>query len=207
MRADGSHERQLTRLGGIALFPDFSPNGRRVAFNFQDSGAPVADIWTIRDSGRHPRQLTDTPNEDDAYPAWSPDGRSIVFIRSNADFTASQLWIMDRRGRHQRALTSDPLFKDQLPDWRPDGRQIAYQAGGDNWLINPDGSRQLNITNTPDVQEYGTVWSPDGQRIAFLNFGDRLVYTMRADGSDARVVRPGLGVQFVPAWQPLQHRR
>jgi TolB protein len=178
-----------------------------VAFQLQANPTAPANIWTIRDNGTGLRRLTNTPAKDEAYPAWSPDGRWIAFIRSNADYSEGQLWVMDRHGRHQRQLTFDPAPKDQLPDWRPDGKQIAYEAGGgdggDLWLINPDGSGQVNVTHTPEVPELGVAWSPDGQRLAYLNFRDRLVYTMRPDGSDVRVVRPGLGTQYVPAWQPL----
>lgn len=204
MNADGSHERQLTRRGGTsaAIFPDFSPNGRRVAFMWRAASTDLFDIWTVRTDGRQYQQLTRTPDLDDSYPAYSPSGRTLVFLRSNAGRTNTQVWLMDRHGRHQRQLTFDAALKDQLPDWRPDGRKIAYQAGGDLWLINPDGSGQVNVTNTPGVQEFGAAWSPDGQRIAYLNFGDRRVYTMRPDGTDVRAVGPASGVQFVPAWQP-----
>jgi Tol biopolymer transport system component len=209
MRADGSKKRQLTRLGEgrRATFPDFSPSGRHVAFTYQTEAGALADIWTVRDDGRRPRPLTNTPDVDDAFPAWSPDGRHIVFLRRNADRSVSQVWTMDRHGRHLRQFTFDPAAKDQVPDWRPDGKKIAYQADGDIWLINPDGSGQVNITNTPDVQEFGTAWSPDGRRIAYLNFGERVVYTMRADGTDVRAVGAGLGQQFVPAWQPRRQAR
>ena len=134
----------------------------------------------------------------EAFPVYSPNGRRIVYLAG--DGQTSQVWIMDRHGRQQRQLTFDTTVKDQVPDWRPDGQKIAYQADGDIWQMNPDGTGQVNITRTPDIVEYGTAWSPDGKRIAFLNFGERVVYTMNADGTDVRAVATGLGVQFVPGW-------
>lgn len=206
MNADGADEQQLTRLGGRATFPDFSPDGRRVAFQWRALDATRFDIWTVRADGSKPRQLTHTPDVHEQWAAWSPNGRKIVFVRSDAA-GPPQLWLMDRRGRHQRQLTFDPAFKDQVPDWRPDGKQIAYMAANDIWVINPDGSRQINITNTPNVREYGTAWSPDGRRIAYLNIDDGKVYTMNADGTDVRAASTGLGREFVPAWQPRRHTR
>lgn len=206
MRADGSEQRQVTSGAGRAGFPDYSPNGKLIAFSLSDASTALGDIWSVRLKTGALRQLTDTPSEHDNYPAYSPDGRSIVFLRANAARTSSQLWIMRRNGRHERQLTFDATYKDQLPDWRPDGRKIAYQAAGDIWLIDPDGSNAVNVTNTPGMNEYGVAWSPDGKRIAFLDFGQRVLYTMRADGTDVRGVGTGWGVQFVPGWQPKSWR-
>jgi TolB protein len=202
MNADGTDQEPLTDLGGFATFPDFSPNGHKVAFTTRESPAHDFDIWTIRDNGRHPRNLTDSPDADEVYPAWSPDGRWIAFIRTEVGAPTGQLWIMDRQGRRQRQITFDEPLKQQLPDWHPDGKVIAYEAGRDLWLIHPDGSRQRNITNTPGVAEYGPAWSPDGERIAFLEFDERLVHTMRADGTDVRLLTSEPGLHRVPAWQP-----
>jgi Tol biopolymer transport system component len=207
MNPDGTDQRQLTDLGGRATFPDFSPNGRRLALQWRALDATRFDIWTVKADGTKPRQLTDTPDLHEHWPAWSPNGRKIAFVRSDAAGIANQLWLMTRHGRHQRQLTYDATFKDQLPDWRPDGKQIAYMADNDIWVINPDGSRQINITNTPNIREYGTAWSPDGRRIAYLNIDDSRVYTMNADGTDVRPATTGLGPEFVPAWQPRWHNR
>jgi len=207
MQADGTDQRRLTTLGGRATFPDFSPDGRRVAFQWRALDATRFDIWTVRADGSKPRQLTDTPDVHDQWPAWSPSGRKIVFVRFDAAGTASQLWLMDRHGRHQRQLTFDATFKDQVPDWRPDGKQIAYLADNDIWVVNPDGTGQINVTNTPNVREYGTAWSPDGRRIAYLNIDDGKVYTMAADGTGVRPATTDLGAEFVPAWQPRRHSK
>jgi len=147
MEADGTNQQQLTHLNQRATFPDFSLNGRHVAFTLVAAPGALADIWTIRDDGCRP--LTTTADVDDVYPAWSPNGRTIIFLKRNTDRSRSQLWNMNRHGR-QRQLTFDATIRDQLPDWRPDGKRIAYQAGNDIWLINPDGTGQVNITNNPE---------------------------------------------------------
>lgn len=206
MLADGSGERQLTHLGGFATFPDFSRNGRRVAFTHRASSADDFDIWSISDNGRNPRNLTESSDADESYPAWSPDGRWIVFVRAEVGAQTGQLWIMDRHGRRQRQLTFDQPLKQQLPDWRPDGDLIAYEAGRDVWVIRPDGSGQRKVTDTAEIAEYGPTWSPDGERIAYLEFDQRLIYTMRADGTDVRQLTSEAGLQRVPGWQPLPHR-
>lgn len=76
MKADGSHQRQVTRPGGSALFPDFAPNGHRATFSWVPQGsAAVAGLWSVRRDGRKLRQLTNSPDVDEAFPAYSPTGR------------------------------------------------------------------------------------------------------------------------------------
>ena len=204
MKQNGKDKQRLTRLGGGATFPDFSPDGSKIAFNALPAGATNRDVYVMSADGSGLADVTNASG-DDLYPAWSPDGSKIVFESNRTGL--SQVWIMNADGSDQTQLTYDATRKDQTPEWSPDGTRIAYTvdvsttvAGGDIWVMNADGSNQHAITSGPE-REYGPVWSPDGTQFAFLDFVSRTVYVMNADGSGRYAVHPG-GVQFVPAWQP-----
>ncbi len=209
MDANGGHERQVTRLGTSATFPDFSPDGRLLAFSAPPAAGADSDLWLVPAAGGAPTRVTHTPDTLEENAAWSPDGRRILFTRIAGDFSGSQLWTMDVASGVETRLTSDATFKDQTPDWSPDGTRIAYTADDDIWLMDADGSDQVNLTHSADV-EFGATFSPDGRQIAFTGTGgpvpagERYVQTIHTDGSDRRVVRPTPGLrQAVPAWQPL----
>lgn len=89
---DGSHFKALTRSGD---HPDWSPDGRRIAFGSKG-------ICTVDLKGRVVRL---TPSGDD--PSWSPDGSRIVFERNGG------LWVMDKNGSHQHLL----VRAGYEPDW------------------------------------------------------------------------------------------
>ena len=57
MKADGTRERNLTNSPGVQDFdPDWSPNGRRIAFVSERDGD--AEIYTMKPDGSRVRQLT-----------------------------------------------------------------------------------------------------------------------------------------------------
>ncbi len=208
MKQNGTDKQQVTHMSGVAIFPDYSPDGSEIVFAAQPAGAAARNIYVVPSDGGTPQQLTTVGNN--VYPAFSPDGSKIVFT-SNRTGT-SQVYVMNADGSGQTQLTFDLQPKDQVPDWSPDGSKIAYLADthgisdvtpswGDIWVMNADGSGRHAITN--GASWYGTAWSPDGTRIATLDFPSRTVYTVNAaDGSDAEAVHPGPGPQFVPGWQP-----
>jgi TolB protein len=112
-----------------------------------------------------------------------------------------------------RVLTEQPGF---FSDWRADGRRIAYDffdADGNQQIATskPDGSDLRVITSGVGIHEVPS-WSPDGDRLVFdfsaepdpetPGFETRL-WTMRADGSDARPLplrNPGFDVE--PRYSP-----
>jgi len=208
MKANGKQERQITHLGTSATFPDFAPDGRRLAFAAPPPGETNAELWLVPTEGGAPTRVTHTPDTSERHPVWSPDGSKLLFVRL-AGGTSGQLWTLDVRSGQETQLTFDPTFKDQTPDWSPDGARIAYAADDDIWIMQADGTGQVNLTDSPDA-EFGTAFSPDGTHIAFTGTdgpvptGERYVQTIRTDGSDRRVVAPTPGLrQAVPGWQPL----
>jgi Tol biopolymer transport system component len=213
MTANGAHLRELTNVS-VASFPDYSPDGRRIAFNGQIAGDTHDEIFVMNTDGSHLTQLTSDEGNND-WPAWSPRGHRIAFISDRTGI--EQVYTMYADGDRQTQLTFQPVAHDQLPDWRPDGRQIAYAQGNPGvtekiWVMNADGSDQHQVSSGA-ADDFGPAWSPDGRNIAFVRDylnGDRPVMVLNpSDGDDAHPIYDPTGTvtQFVPSWQPRHHRR
>ena len=125
--ATGHNLQQLTDLS-FASFPDYSPDGRRIAFDAQIAGQPNDEIFVMDADGSHVTQLTSRTGNND-WPAWSPDGRRLAFISDRTGIT--EVFTMRTDGSAQTQLTFQPASHGQLPDWRPDGKKIAYSQGDD----------------------------------------------------------------------------
>jgi hypothetical protein len=90
---DGSHERQIQpRRGG--LFPDWSPDGRRIAFGSQRQGS--FDVWVMDADGGGQRRLTRGVDQESPV-AWLPDGR-IVFSSFHGDQPLPTWYLMSPDG-------------------------------------------------------------------------------------------------------------
>jgi Tol biopolymer transport system component len=186
----------VTKSPYSALFPAFSPDRRRLAFEANDGGPAAEDIFVVGASGGKIRRLTGAPGADTGA-AFSPDGRRIAFLTHRNG--TPQIWVMRANdGREQRRLTRGAQ-PDGEPEWSPNGRRIAFAAAGDIWVMNADGSARVNLTRSPTA-ETAVTWSPDGRRLAYLHRGaNRRVYVMNADGSGKRALG-GTGNQLNPSW-------
>ena len=177
MDKNGGGQHAVTNTGGYAVFPDWSPDGRKIAFDGFQGSDPFDEIYVVNAAnGGGLTALTSCAGYGagcfNSYPAWSPDGRRIVFIHaddSDADGNPinEQVWVMSANGSNKTQLTFGSASHDQTPDWSPDGRKIAYMEDGHIFTMRADGSHQTQLT-FGDAIDFGTAWSPDGRKIAFV---------------------------------------
>lgn len=132
--------------------PQFSPDGKRIAFMSTRSGA--WQIWVSDTNGANPRQVSFT--ESAGTPRWSPDGRSIAFdapfegetrvfvVKVDGDIT-------DRDGRdgkdNERA---HPIVRGLVPSFSRDGKWVYFASDqtGDwqVWKVTIRGGREEQVT-------------------------------------------------------------
>jgi hypothetical protein len=80
MDRDGSHKRQVTKLGAASFAPYFHPDGKRIVFssNHPDPKGRNFDIFMIGDDGNGLERVASDPTFD-GFPMFSPDGKRLVF--------------------------------------------------------------------------------------------------------------------------------
>lgn len=144
--------------------------------------------------------------------AWSKDGKRIVFETNRNGLTSGNfdLYVMNADGSQQRQLTNSPE-SDRYPTFSPDGQRVCFRrdakdlAGNSElFVVNVDGTGETNLTNHP-AYDADPAWSPNGERIAFASTreGRWRLFTMRADGTDVRLLSTGPpGGSAFPAWSP-----
>lgn len=138
--------------GGNAA-PQFSPDGKRIAFMSSRTGP--WQIWMSQVDGSNPRQVSFT--ESAGTPRWSPDGRSIAFDAPLDGVT--RIFVVRVDGREQ----ARPLVEGLVPSFSRDGKWIYFASDqtGDwqVWKIPAGGGSPTQVT---DHGGFAALESADG---------------------------------------------
>jgi YVTN family beta-propeller protein len=164
------------------------------------------DLYRMLPDGRNPTRLTFTTDASESSPAGSPDGRAIAFTRLDAD-GRRHVWLMSRDGGAARPLTSG-AWDDILPSWSGDGTHLAFATNRDgNWDIYALRLRDGALTRLTDdpADDTDPDWSWGTGRIAFQSTRgspNGEIWTMTADGADARRLTTNFNGDHGPSWAP-----
>jgi tricorn protease len=192
----GGDARRLTSTPAVEGDPQFSPDGRWLAFTSNRSGN--RDVYVLAAEGGDPRRLTWHPGNDDAR-GWSPDGKTVLFAsnRNTAPTAFNRLWTVPVDGGIEQVVPAPMAVRGA---WSPDGKRLVYDRvsrwdiefrnyrGGQNTPITILEMAGLEETRLPNERTADTqpVWM--GQTIYFLSDRDYAVNVWAYDPG-ARAVR------------------
>jgi dipeptidyl aminopeptidase/acylaminoacyl peptidase len=155
-RADGSSSFQLTQGDKSATAPEWSPDGRWIAFISGRGEKPdtKANVWRIRLEGGEAEQLTNEKGGVSGF-RWSPDGTQIAFIMPDPKTEAEEKaekekrdWKVVDENLKMTHLYVVPVEKNT------EGKRPVRKLTSGNFSVGMDTSSPMD-------------WSPDGQWIAF----------------------------------------
>jgi serine/threonine protein kinase/Tol biopolymer transport system component len=145
--------------------PQFSPDGRSIAFVSARTGSP--EIWLCRSDGSSAVQLTSFGGPEITSPHWSPDGGRIVFD-STADGKLD-VYMISASGGKPRRLTTDSSNNGN-PSWSGDGRWIYFDSSRSGnqqvWKIPASGGPAIQITSE---SAWVPIESPDRKYLYYFN--------------------------------------
>jgi len=140
-------------------YPQYSPDGKRIAFASERSGS--MEIWRCDTDGSNPIELTSFGGPFGGAPHWSPDSRWIAF--DSRPEGHSQIYVINSEGGQPRRITTGNA-NDVAPSWSKDGKWIYFSSnrGGQQqiWKGRVEGGEAVRVT------ERAALWgveSPDGK--------------------------------------------
>lgn len=222
---DSSVAEQLTAGPGYDYQPDWSPDGKWIAFSRYDKDAVEIHLLdvTAQDGAVIPVTQGGAVNLE---PRWSPDGKKLVYVSTTHNKRFHIFVAPIENGKPQKAVQITEERRSQIPryyyspfdheispTWSPDSSEIIFISNRENtygtggfWRKKAEAGaepRQIHYEETtwkarPD-------WSPDGKKVVYSSYLGRQwnqLWVMTSEGGDVFPLTYGEFDNTNPRWSP-----
>ena len=168
----GGSARRLTSFQGQTQNPNFSPDGKWIAFSGEYAGN--LDVYVVAAEGGEPRRLTWHPGGD-LVQGWTSDGQSVLFSSGRATWApgaAPRFWTVPATGGIEAPFPLPRAYQGKIS---ADGSRVAYRMntswdeerrnyrGGQNrpiWIVD---LKTYDLVSPPwtDSKDMDPVWIND----------------------------------------------
>src|SRR5215510_6884485 len=190
----GGPARQYTRGDKSANAPEWSPDGKMLAFLSDREKDGERQVWMMPSDGGEAWVLTSHKGGITAF-HFSPDSKQLVFVATDQpnkdeeerkkvkddtilidrDLKMAHLWLFNIEKKEEKRITEGD-FTVSDPQWSPDGTRITYTTRptpkaddgdlSDVWVVNIATGEKRKIEDTPASSDNAR-WSADGKWIAY----------------------------------------
>jgi len=181
----------ISGAGGNAA-PQFSPDGRKIAFMSNRSGP--WQIWMSNADGSDPVQVSFTDSA--GTPRWSPDGKGLVF---DAPWEGTTFVFVAPINHPDRAR---PVAEGCVPSFSRDGKFVYFASDrtGDFqvWKVAVAGGPEIQLTRHGG---FAALESPDGKvYYSKGNYPNPEIWRVPVEGGEEVAVSPILRPRTWSSW-------
>ena len=185
--AEGGKATQITRGLAFDQHPRYSPDGKKILFVSDKSGAE--NLWFIDTEKKDTVQLTKEINQNFPSAEWTPDGKYIVYAKGRR---VNKLYMIHKDGGSGTQLIDEPAtLKTIDPAISHDGKLIYYSFRTGSWNYNAQLPQyeigvydRSNARTTKLTSRYGSAFTP-----VLSGDGKWLVYGTRFEDKTGLVIR------------------
>ncbi|SET70746.1 TolB protein [Marinobacter segnicrescens] len=174
------------------LSPDWSPDGKRLAYVSFESGKPQIFVHELASGKRS--AVASFPGLNSA-PDWSPDGRSLLVTLSRSG--NAEVYKLDIDSRSLTRLT-DHWGIDTEGAWHPDGEGLAFtsdRSGGPQIYIKDSENASPRRVTFGGRYNAGARFSPDGEYLYYVHQREGAFHIARMEldtGNEQVLTRTGM---------------
>ena len=199
---DGFNQRGFASDGPMLRFPQFSPDGRYLAYVSFKSGVPNIVVRSADGGFLGGTNFNSTTSS----PSIGPNGE-LAFSSAISNDGSMEIYVSNLDGSNVRRLTRTNKAINISPRWNPKtGREIAFissRAGSPQvYVMDSSGANQRALISRGG-QADSPSWSPDGRYIAFAYGGAGSFQVFVADVASGQLLQlTSQGRNESPAWSP-----
>jgi Tol biopolymer transport system component len=156
--------------------PEWSPDGKQIAFTSTESGRP-GEAWVMSNDGANPQRVAVG-----GFVTWLPDSRSLAY----ADFEHRDVRVIDLATRRVQVVANEGTVRT-LHKFSADGKWMVYQAMG------PSGLTEVRVVGAGSTKSRVLVRSAHENMHPFFSRDLRWVYFQPNHKNVYRIPGPAQG--------------